>query len=57
MEDDFTHWWQRVIARLYQGGIDELPEAKPVDREAFDAGMASDQWAWVYYTADLEEDA
>ena len=55
MDFDFTMWWKRVIARLYEGGIDDLPAAKPVDREAYDAGMAPDQWAWVYYTAGIDE--
>jgi hypothetical protein len=55
MELEFTLWWKRVIARLYEGGIDELPDAKQVDHEAFEAGMVPDEWAWVYYTAGLDE--
>ena len=56
MEFEFTLWWKRVLARLYEGGIDDLPEAKPVDHEAYEAGMVPDEWAWVYYTAYTEDE-
>jgi hypothetical protein len=48
---DFNAWWQRVIGRLRNSGLEVLPDAKPVDHEAFDAGMESDEWAWVYFNA------
>jgi hypothetical protein len=49
---DFTEWWDRVITRLRDNDLELLPEPRPVDREAFEAGMESDEWAWVHYHAD-----
>ena len=49
---DFIAWWNSVITRLRSSGLELLPEPKAVDHEAFDAGMESDEWAWVYYHAD-----
>jgi hypothetical protein len=49
---EFTRWWNRVIGRLRSNGLEVLPEAKPVDHEAFEAGMEADEWAWVYFHAD-----
>jgi hypothetical protein len=54
---EFTAWWEKVIGRLRSGGFEELPEVKPVDHEAFQAGMESDEWAWAYYTADIDVDS
>ena len=48
---EFAAWWEKVIARLRNNGLELLPEAKPVDHDAFDAGMESDEWAWVYFHA------
>ena len=49
---EFTAWWEKVITRLRNSGLELLPEPKPVDHEAFDAGMESDEWAWAYFNVD-----
>lgn len=51
----FEAWWELVINRLRHGGFHPLPTPKPVDHDAFDAGMESDEWAWVYYQADEDD--
>ena len=51
----FEAWWELVITRLRSGGLHPLPAPKPVDRDAFEAGMESDEWAWVYYHADQDD--
>lgn len=43
------------MIRLRHGGYQPLPGPKPVDHDAFDAGMESDEWAWVYYQADEDD--
>lgn len=51
----FEAWWELVVARLRSGGFRPLPAPKAVDRDAFEAGMESDEWAWVYYHADRDD--
>ena len=55
-ELEFNAWWGRVTNRLSVNGIEELPQCKPVDHAAFEAGMESDEWAWTYFTAGEEDE-
>ena len=52
---DFTAWWEQVVARLRHNGFEPLPSPKAVDREACEAGMDPDEWAWIYFHADEEQ--
>jgi hypothetical protein len=51
---DFATWWDSVVTRLEANDYGQPPEPKPVDHDAFEAGMHSDEWAWAYYHADAE---